>query len=279
MRRFHCGFVFLILIQPAFGVGLAASEQVQIVYLQQVDAAIREGRLTQAELMIAKLDRSDGIAFSDDLALLKTEFAIARMDVTSAGIALSAIKDPARNTCRVHAAKGWVAANQKDFDAAVSALMVATKHCPEDAGNWNLLGLALIGRGEASSAQKAFEQAIALEPQNAQVMNNHALAALQGGAVDVALRGLDRAVAQNPHDTMIIANRNFVAGMAGVLPERENGESNADWGAKLLQFARGAKLASRGPQATALFARAMLTLDRFDEGIWSELYPAVERPR
>lgn len=255
------------------------SRDMQITYLQQVDTAIREGRLTQAAQMLSTVDQSQAGTFSDDLALLKAEYAIARIDVTSADLALSAIKNPARNTCRVHAAKGWVAANQKAFNTAIAALSVATQYCPDDAGIWNLFGLAFLGRGEASSALKAFERAIVLEPQNARVMNNHALAALQGGAVGVALSELDRAAASNPQDVMITANRNFVAGMAGLSPERQVGESDADWSAKLTEFAKGAKSASRGPQATALFARAMLTLERFDNDIWLELYPAVERPR
>lgn len=254
------------------------SQNMQIIYLQQVDAAIREGRLTQAAQMLSTLEQSETVGFSDDLALLKAEYAIARMDVMSADAALSAITDPSRNTCRVHAAQGWVATNQETFAPAVAALLVATQHCPDDAGIWNLLGLALLGKGEAFAAQEAFGRAILLEPQNAQVMNNHALAVLQGGAVDAALGELDRAVAQNPQNAMILANRHFVAGMAGLSPKRENGESEAEWSAKLLEFAKGAKAASRRPQATALFARAMLTLERFDEAVWSELHPPLERP-
>jgi Flp pilus assembly protein TadD len=277
----HCLCILLLFgAAPVFGAQPAdASLNIEIVYLQQTDTAIREGRLTQAAQMLSTLEQSPTGRFPDDLALLKAEYAIARMDVTSADLALSDIKDPVRNSCRVHAAKGWVAANKKAFDSAVADLSVATRHCPDDAGIWNLLGLALIGQREASSALKAFEHAIALEPQNTKVLNNHALAALQGGAVDVALHELDRAAAQNPLNVMITANRNFVAGMAGLSPEREIGESDAYWSAKLTEFAKGAKSASRGPQATALFARAMLTLERFDENIWSELYPAVERPR
>ena len=280
MRLKCLGFLLLFGTSPAYSaVPTDPAQNVQIIYLQQVDAAIREGRLTQAAQMISTLEQSDAGEFRDDLALLKAEYAIARMDVTSAALALSVISDFARNTCRVHAAKGWVAANQKEFQPAVAALLVATDGCPDDAGVWNLLGLAQIGTGQALSAQKAFERALVLAPGNAQVMNNHALAALQGGALDLALSELDRAVTQSPQDRMILANRNFVAGMAGLLPERAKDESESDWSAKLLEYAKGAKSASRGPQATALFARAMLTLERFDEKVWSELNPAVERPR
>ncbi|MES2783810.1 MAG: tetratricopeptide repeat protein, partial [Pseudomonadota bacterium] len=275
---FLAGLLLLVAVPANAAKSAGSTDEEQIIYLQQVDSAIRQGRLTQAGQMIAALESAGTNRFPDDFALLKAEYAIARMDVKSASFALSAIQDPARNLCRMHAAKGWVSANQNAFNSAVDALSVATEHCPDDAGIWNLFGLALIGKGEAATAQKAFEHALALDPGNAQLINNHALASLQDGDVERALRELDSALALNPHDPMIKANRNFAAGMTGLSPERTTGESDADWSAKLLQYAKGAKSASRGTQATAFFARAMLTLERFDEAIWSELYPESESP-
>ena len=198
------------------------------------------------------------------------------MDVTSAGLVLSSIKNSERNRCRLHTAKGWVSANQQALDDAIIALAVTTKNCPDDASAWNLLGLAFIGKGETSAARTAFDEAMRLEPDNPQVINNHALAALQEGDVEAALRALNDAAAQRPQDATILANRNFVAGMAGVAPQRLKSESDADWSAKLLQFAKGAKMASREMQATALFSRAILTLERFDQTVWSEINPPNE---
>lgn len=280
MKKFGLWVLLSLLAAPALNAQSADTPQLnaQVLYLQQVDAAIREGRLTQAEQMIALLEQSGPTAFGDDLALLKAEFFIARSDVSSAAAMLSKITDLERNICRVHAAKGWVSASQNALDDAIVALATATENCPDDAGAWNLLGLAFIGKGEALAAREAFEEALLLEPGNAQVINNHALAALQGGSVDTALGALNNAAAQNPQDRTILANRNFVAGMAGLSPERAKGESDSDWSAKLLQFAQGAKSASRGPQATALFSRAILTLERFDESVWSEVNPATEGP-
>lgn len=279
MKRYGVGLLLLLSASPVLGAQPAESSlHAQVLYLQQVDMAIREGRLTQAEQMIGLLEQAGPGDFVDDLALLKAEHAIARADVNAAGAALASIRDLERNICRVHVAKGWVSANQEALNEAIVALATATTHCPDDAGAWNLLGLAFIGKGEASAARAAFEKAMDLEPENAQVINNHALATLQDGAVDVALRELDVATIQSPQDVMIRANRDFVAGMAGLSPERAQTDGDADWSAKLVQFARGAKAASRGIQATALFSRAILTLDRFDETIWSEINPAIENP-
>lgn len=247
----------------------------QVHYLQQVDVAIREGRLTQAGQMIALLEQSVSSTFADDLRLLKAEFHIAHMDVASASMALSNIENRERNICRIDSAMGWVAANQQAFDDAIVALARATKNCSDDAGAWNLLGLAFLGKGETMAARDAFGEAMLLEPDNAQLMNNDALAALQDGALDTALHALNRAAEKSPLNRAISANRNFVSGIAGFAPVREKGESDADWSAKLLLYAQGAKSASRKLQATALFSRAILMLDRFDEAVWSEVKPAI----
>jgi Flp pilus assembly protein TadD len=280
MKKYSLGFMLLLAAAPAFSAQIPpASSDAQILYLQHVDAAIREGRLTQAEQMIAFLEQSGDTVFADDLLLLKAEHAIALMDATSASMALAKIQNEDRNICRMQAAKGWVAASQKAYDTAIAALDISTKNCPEDAGAWNLFGLALVGKGAGGAARDAFARAMALEPGNAQVINNYALATLQDGNVDAALRELNGAVMQSPEDQLIRANRNYVAGMAGLTPVRAEGESDAAWSAKLVQFAQGAKIASRGAQATALFSRAMLTLERFDEAIWSELSTAKESNR
>jgi len=274
----QCILGFFLALTAAAGLSAQSDEsalRAKMLYLQQVDVAIKEGRLTQAEQMIAVLEQSGSRTFADDLRLLKAEFYIAHMDVVSASMALSNIQNRERNICRVGSAMGWVAANQQAFDDAIVALARATKHCSDDAGAWNLLGLAFIGKGETMAARDAFAEAMLRAPDNAQLMNNLALAALQDGAVDTALHALRRAAEINPLNRVISANRNFVAGMAGLVPEREKGESDADWSAKLLQYAQGAKSASRKLQATALFSRAILTLDRFDEAVWSEVEPVI----
>lgn len=251
----------------------------QKLYLEQADAAIRDSWLTQAGQMIAWLEQSADPNFHDDVALLKAEYAIAGSDVAAAQAAIAVISNPARNLCRVETAKGWVAANRQAMDDAIIALAKAAESCPDDAGIWNLLGLAFIGKGEAAAARKSFERATTLAPGKTEILNNHALAALQDGELELAIRELDVAVGLAPDNRVIAANRDFVAGMMGMTPERASNDSEADWSARLVHFAKGAKAASRMPQATALFSRAMLTLDHFDQSIWSEIaQPNVGRP-
>ncbi|MFN3452988.1 MAG: hypothetical protein ACK4ZE_12615 [Sphingorhabdus sp.] len=272
----HCSlFLLLLWAAPAVMAQSAmASEADHAVQLRQLDAAIREGRLTQAQQMLGALTDAPSAVYADDVALLQAEYAIARSEVEHAGLALAQIQNPDRNMCRVHAAKGWVAANQRAFDDAIIALATATENCPEDAGILNLLGLAFMGKGETMAAREAFNQAILHVPGNAQILNNHALATLQTGATEQALSELNAAIALGQKNPTILANRNFVAGMAGQMPVRVKDETDAEWGARLVSFAKGAKAASRRLQATALFSRALLTLEYFDEDVWSEAIAA-----
>ena len=243
----------------------------QAVYLQQADTALRDGRLTQAGEMITWLDRNGTEISRDDVMLLKAEYAIAKRDVSAAAAALSVVESPERNLCRLHAAKGWVSANLKVYDDAILALAKASRACPEDAGVWNLLGLVLLRKGESDAAVEAFGQARILAPDDAGILNNHALALLQKGEVRLAMQQLDIAAVTAPANAMVAANRDFVSGMLGLTPARQAQESDAVFGARLISHAQGAKAASNGGQANALFARALLTMDRFDQNIWSEI--------
>jgi Flp pilus assembly protein TadD len=241
------------------------------LYLSQADAALREGRLTQAAQMLAWLEQNPTDVIADDLALLKAELAIARDDADSAAISLRAVRSDDRNICRLETARGWVAGRSDALDSAIVSFGKATEHCPDDAGAWNLLGLALIRKGETEAGKEAFAQALILAPDSADIINNHALALVQKGELQLAIRQLAVAAAMAPSNQMILANRDFILGMTGELPVRRPTEGDAQWSRRLISFGKGAKAADHMPQANALFSQALLTLDRFEPDLWSQL--------
>ncbi len=262
---------------------LSAQENVspgfdQALYLQQADVALREGRLTQAGQMIAWLESNGNQISGDDIALLKAEHAIAGRNVGAAAAALSAVHNSERNQCRLHTAKGWVWANMGSYDDAIVALAKAGRACPEDPGIWNLLGLALIRKGENDAAGEAFGQALVLVPDDIGILNNHAMVLMQKGELDLAARQLTRAAGMAPDNETVTANRDFVLGMLGLTPDRGLNESDAAWSARLVSFAQGAKAATNDLQADALFSRALLTMDKFDQTVWSAIRSNEDRP-
>jgi Flp pilus assembly protein TadD len=263
--------------------GLQAEEHVapvidQAAYLQHADIALRDGRLTQAAQMITWLERNGTEESRDDVALLRAEYAIAKSDVAAADAALNVIGNSGRNLCRLQTAKGWVSAHLRAYDDAIVALAEAGRACPDDAGIWNLLGLVLVRKGESDAAAMAFQRAGDLAPNDPGILNNHALALLQGGEVELAMLQLDRAAATSPDNGMVAANRDFVSGMLGRTPVRRPQESDADFSKRLVNHAQGAKAATNDRQANALFSRALLAMDRFDQKIWAQIEPLEVRP-
>ncbi len=226
--------------------------------------------------MIAWLEENGGSVLGDDIALLKAEYAIATMDTDMAAVALAAVQDADRNLCRHRMAKGWVAAHGDRVDEAIVALADASQHCPDDAGIWNLLGLAFVRKGEAAAAGDAFRRAMVLAPGEAEILNNHAVSLLQNGEVELAYVQLERAFASSSDNDVIRGNLDFVGGMIGRTPQRHLGESDAIWSARLVNMAKGAKAASDRPRADALFSQALLTLDRFDPEVWAEIVSSKE---
>jgi Flp pilus assembly protein TadD len=263
----------LLLSAPTQAQDLSVLEPDQQSYLQAADAALRDGRLTQAEQMIAWLDKNGDAVSRDDVALLKTEYAIATQDIETAAVALASIGDFQRNFCRAHTAKGWLSGNRGQADEAIVALAMASKQCPDDSGIWNLMGLAFVKKGESAAAGEAFRHALMLAPDEPEILNNHALALLQKGEAELAYRQLQIATTNAPDNNLIQANLDFVGGMIGRSPERRARENDAQWSARLFNMANGAKAAENRPKADALFAQALLTLDRFDPAIWAEVAP------
>lgn len=250
----------------------------QAVYVQQADAALRSGRLTQAGEMITWLDRNGTDISRDDVALLKAEYAISGRDVAAASAALSAVENQDRNLCRLQTANGWVSANLQAYDEAIVAFAKAVRACPDDAGIWNLLGLVLMRKGETDASIEAFGQARILAPDDAPILNNHALALLQKGEIDLAMQQLNLAAVTSPENAMVAANLDFVSGMLGVTPTRRPQDSDTVFSARLINHAQGAKAAANSGQANTLFSRAMMMMDRFDQTIWSEIAPKDGRP-
>jgi tetratricopeptide (TPR) repeat protein len=269
--------ILSVMTSPAANAGNGDSVAVGAeLYLQQADQALREGRLVQAEHMIEWLDQNAGSVSKDDLALVKAEYAIARNDVSGAASSVDMITDASRNICRQYSARGWVAANKNQLDKAISALARAAENCPEDAGIWNLLGLTFIGKGETAAAKEAFEQAILRAPDSPELINNYALTMVQQGELTLAMQQLAGAAKIAPHNHLILANRDFVSGMMGRAPVREQHDSDASWSERLINTGKGAKAAARAPEAKALFSRALLLLDHFDDSVWSAMDSKTE---
>lgn len=244
--------------------------------LQQIDAAIRTGRLVQADAMLIGLERGGSTIATGKVALHRAEFHMAKGDAIKAADALYQADDDSEYGCRHSRLTGWIAGKESDWNTAILQLSDAVEKCSGDASLWNLLGLALIGKSEFAASLEAFDSALILEPNHPGLLNNRALAMVGNGTYEAAMMDLRRASIANPGDISIRDNIDYLAGVLGMVPVRDQSDSDASWAARLTKAGQGARDANRSGSATAYFANAALLSDRFDALVWAQGLSKIE---
>lgn len=89
---------------------------------------------------------------------------------------------------------------QKNYPDAIRLLTIASKDktTASDPAVWSYLGLANIESGKAKNAQKAFEQAVKLDPKNPAYRVNLAYAYMLTSKIDKAQESLETAIGLDP---------------------------------------------------------------------------------
>lgn len=249
-------------------------------FLQQIDAATGAGRFVQAEAMLVQLERDTSAPTSSKVALSRAEFHMAKGNDAEAAAALRQVgqyTESGESVCRYSRLSGWIAGNSGEWNTAILQLATAVDACGNDASLWNLLGLALIGKGEYSASLEAFDSALILQPEHPGLLNNRALAFASAGKYDSAMLDLNRAAAAAPGDASIRDNADYLSGVLDVAPERREVDSDTLWAARLARTGDGARDANRSGSATAYFANAALLSERFDAHIWAQVAAAQNR--
>lgn len=254
----------------SFAGGEAAPRPDTASLLRQIDAATRAGRLVQADAMLTWLEQNDSKIFAGAVALHRAELSMVRGDVSSAVAALDRVGVDDGSICRKSTLTGWIAGKSAEWNKAILKLAEAIQQCGDDASLWNLLGLALLGKGEHAAGLEAFDSALILQPQHAGLLNNRALALVGVQKHGAALADLQRALDIAPNDLSIRNNADYLSGLLGVAPIRRENESDAIWAARLIRAGEGARDAGRSSSAMAHFANAALLSDRFDMHIWAQ---------
>jgi TonB family protein len=97
-------------------------------------------------------------------------------------------------------ARGIELYGQKNYPDAIRLLSIASKDkaTASDPAVWSYLGLANIESGKVKNAQKAFEQAVKLDPKNSSYRVNLAYAYMLARKIDKAQEALKTATALDP---------------------------------------------------------------------------------
>jgi tetratricopeptide (TPR) repeat protein len=268
LRLFAGGVLLLAMVPAAAEPALVATSDWQSL-LEQAETATLAGRYVQADAMLGWLEQNGPQDSKGALAISRAEFHLAKGDLAQAKSAFARADLKAGDLCRRSRVSGWIAGKSGEWNKAILRLSSAIENCGEDPSLWNLLGLALVGKGESVAALEAFDSALMLEPRNAALLNNRALALIAAGRQEAALNDLHQAANLQPENAAIAGNVDYLSGRMGIEPVRSAKDSDAAWATRLARTGEGASDAARGGDATAYFANAALLLDRFDSRIWS----------
>lgn len=218
--------------------------------------AMQAGRLDQARIMLDAAVAAG--AQGDEVERVRADLAFLSGDYAAAlgryeRLAASHPQEPL-NFERA----GIAAIHVGDLRRATAALAAATAIPGASWRAWNARGaLADFGRDWAA-ADLAYEQALALAPDRAEVLNNRGWSLLLRGQWGEALPLLERAAAVDPKARRIADNLELArAALAEDLPRRRPGESDSDWAARLNDAGVVAAAGGDRRRAIAAFAQAI----------------------
>lgn len=236
--------------------GLCAPVQATpVADLPVIAAAIRAGRLIQAEVMLERLPEPVDPDETEAVADVRGQFALATGAPEQALRIFDALRAARPGRCEYTRDFGIAAARVGDA-RALGALRETAPHC----ATWQsaqMLGVVLARMRRWEESDDAFAVALQHSPGNAVTLNNRAFARIEQGRYDEALADLRTALGTAPGDRRIANNIDLVEGARGNTPRRRSAEDDRVWASRLTLAAKGALLAGRAEFARVMLAQAI----------------------
>lgn len=224
--------------------------------LTVIAAAIRAGRLVQAEVMLERLPTPADPDTAEAVADVRGQFALATGASETALRVFEALITAKPERCDYARDFGIAAARLRDV-RALDALQGAKLRC----ATWQseqTLGVVLAQMERWDACEQAFAASLQLAPGNAVTLNNRAFARIEQARYDDALDDLRAALRAAPDDRRIVNNIDLVEGARGNRPRRRQGvDDDAAWASRLTLAAKGALRAGRTDLARAMLAQAI----------------------
>jgi Flp pilus assembly protein TadD len=233
----------LLAAEPAPGLGDAV-QAMQAGRLQQariiIDAALKQG---------AQGDQVDRLLAEHAFLSGKWADAFTRYETLAALHPDESLTMERAGIAALHVGK---------LDRASAALKAATALPGASWRAWNARGALADLRRDWSDADLSYDQASALAPNRAEVLNNRGWSVMLRGQWADALPLLERAAEIDPKAKRIADNLELArAAAAEDLPRRRPGESDSDWAARLNDAGVLAAVSGDRQRAIAAFAQAL----------------------
>jgi len=240
------------------GLLICASTHAAAADLQAIEQAISAGRLTQARLMLSRIDvravdqrRMDLLLGRYYLAQRQDALALARFQQVLAA-------DPASPAAT---GAGIASLRLGRHAEARSHLLAAVAHDGRDAQAWNGLAVIADAARDWAAADQAYDRALAAQPHDAAILNNHGYSLILRRRFADALAVFSRAAQAAPDDRVVRNNLELARALAGDYPQPIAAPDATDdeQARKLNNAGYAAWLNGDIPAARALLARAIET--------------------
>ncbi len=248
--------IFVIAAAASVAIQPAPASRPDASILKDATQAIAAGRLQEAKLIIA---RAVSVGFrGTPIERLTADLNFASGKYLQAWVGyqrLAASPDKQPSDCE----KGAISALEiEKFNDAKPLVDCAV--APRNASwrSWNARGVLADAQHDWTTADKSYQQALKLAPNEARVINNQGWSMLLRGDWAAAVPLFQQAVALDT-SSMRIANNLELAksALAADLPRRRTGEANADWAARLNDAGVAAELLGDKQRAVAAFTQAL----------------------
>ena len=218
--------------------------------------ALQAGRIEQARIILDAAVKAG--AQGDEVDRLLAELAFRSGDYAAA-------LDRYQRLAALHPQEtlnferaGIAAIHVGDLRRAMAALNAATALPGASWRAWSARGAVADLRRDWDEADLAYDRALALSPNRAEILNNRGWSLVLRGQWQDALPLLERAATLDPKSRRIADNLELArAALAEDLPRRLAGEGDKDWAARLNDAGVAAAVNGDRKRAIAAFAQAL----------------------
>lgn len=223
--------------------------------LALIDAAIKAGRLVQAQAMLDLLPADEPDVAN--VAVLRAQLLLAQGQFPEAEQAFGKLAATAGEDCRVVAGLGIASAEARHAERAIPLLQGAAARCPPDWRIWSELGRAYTAARRWDDGKEAYDHALALDGPRPALLNDMAVSLLMQRRYQEAKALLQQALAAAPGDMLFTNNLDIAAAAIGEAPIRNRGDDPARWAERLSNAGYAALLAGRTDDARAWLSQSV----------------------
>lgn len=239
------------------------------IEMEHLEAALSAGRYVQLKTLIerAKLARQT----DPRLDLYLAEYWLANGQPEQALAQFEALTSNAGIAARAHQGAGIAAYTLGHVNRAIASLQRAVSLDANLGRAWNALGAAADRQRDWTLSEKAFGEALRLNPGSAMVLTNRGYSRILQQRYDDAVTDLTRAVRSQPDEPKVQNNLRLALALSGRYDEAFAGVRRVDLHRELNNIGYAALVRGDYVAAEAYLNRALEVSDVFYRKAWQNL--------